>query len=195
MQTQHAREAVGVVKQHQAHVLAMAMKAEDAASISEQSCDKFVRENTDRKQKLQDGDRIQATADLLAKHTKAHTDKDELLLQLQVARPAPHLLSLLHASTRRRSPRLLLLTRGDPCSSPSVALLMRKIASCAQRAAYPLRAAVQQLPMTLCRFTRNCSALMGAGEFSTIKTANLAMIQATRQLMVRFYCVCGVFVT
>jgi hypothetical protein len=25
---------------------------------------------------------------------------------------------------------------------------------------------------------------MGAGEFSTIKTANLAMIQATRQLMV-----------
>ena len=26
---------------------------------------------------------------------------------------------------------------------------------------------------------------MGAGEFSTIKTANLAMIQATRQLMVR----------
>ena len=82
MQTQHAREAVGVVKQHQAHVLAMAMKAEDAASISEQSCDKFVRENTDRKQKLQDGDRIQAAADLLAKHTKAHTDKDELLLPL-----------------------------------------------------------------------------------------------------------------
>ena len=81
------------------------------------------------------------------------------------------------------------MTRGDPCSSPSVALLMRKIASCAQRAAYPL------LPVTLCRFTRNCSALMGAGEFSTIKTANLAMIQATRQLMVRFYCVCGVFVT
>lgn len=40
------------------------------------------------------------------------------------------------------------------------------------------------------RFARNCSALMGAGEFSTIKTANLAMIQATRQLMVR----CNVFV-
>jgi len=109
VQTQHAREAVGVVKQQQAHVLAMAMKAEDAATISEQSYDKFVRENTDRKQKLQDGDRIQAAADLLAKHTKAHTDKDELLLQLQVARPAPHLPSLLHASTRHRSPRLLLL--------------------------------------------------------------------------------------
>jgi ABC-type Mn2+/Zn2+ transport system ATPase subunit len=71
VQTQHAREAVGVVKQQQAHVLAMAMKAEDAVTISEQSYDKFVRENTDR---------IQAAADLLAKHTKAHTDMDELLL-------------------------------------------------------------------------------------------------------------------
>lgn len=44
--------------------------------------------------------------------------------------------------------------------------------------------AMAPLALTARRFTRNCSALMGAGEFSTIKTANLAMIQATRQLMV-----------
>ncbi len=109
MQTHHAREAVGVVKQQQAYVLAMATKAEDAASISEQSYDKFVRENTDRKQKLQDSDRIAAAADLLAKHTKAHTDKDELLLQLQAAHPAPRLSSLRPASLRCRSLKLLLL--------------------------------------------------------------------------------------
>jgi hypothetical protein len=196
VQTQHAREAVGAVKQQQAHVLAMAAKAEDAATISEQSYDKFVRENTDRKQKLQDSDRIAAAADLLAKHTKAHTDKDELLLQLQVARPATRVPSLQPASSRCRSPRLLLLrnsrrcvTRGAPSSSPSAAWSTQKIASCAARAALQLHAT-----LTLCRFTRNCSALMGAGEFSTIKTANLAMIQATRQLMVRLWRVCGVSV-
>ncbi len=87
VQAQYAREAVALVKQQQANVLAMACKAEDSAAISEQSYEKFVRENTDRKQKLQDGDRIAVAADLLAKHTKSHTDKDELLLQLQVCAP------------------------------------------------------------------------------------------------------------
>jgi hypothetical protein len=88
-QTHHAREAVALVKQQQAHVLAMASKAEDSAAISEQSYEKFVRENADRKQKLQDGDRIAAAAELLAKHTKSHTDKDDLLLQLQVLTGLP----------------------------------------------------------------------------------------------------------
>ncbi len=83
-QTHHARDAVALVKQQQAHVLAMANKAEESAAISEQSYEKFVRENADRKQKLQDSDRIAAASELLSKHTKAHTDKDDLLLQLQV---------------------------------------------------------------------------------------------------------------
>lgn len=151
VQTQHAREAVGAVKQQQAHVLAMAAKAEDAATISEQSYDKFVRENTDRKQKLQDSDRIAAAADLLAKHTKAHTDKDELLLQLQVTEAA--------AAEKLKALRD---ARG------SLLIAQRRVVDAENRLI----------------FTRNCSALMGAGEFSTIKTANLAMIQATRQLMV-----------
>ena len=83
-QTHHSRQAVALVKQQQALILAAASKAEDAAAISEQSYEKFVRENTDRKQKLQDTDRIAAATDLLTKHTKAHTEKDELMLQLQV---------------------------------------------------------------------------------------------------------------
>jgi hypothetical protein len=83
-QAQHAREAVAIVKQQLAHVSAMATKAEEGASISEQSFEKFVRENTDRKQKLQDADRVAAATELLSKHARAHTEKDELLLQLQV---------------------------------------------------------------------------------------------------------------
>jgi hypothetical protein len=86
-QTHYAREAIALVKQQQGHVLAMAIKAEDSAAISQQSFEKFVRENADRKQKLQDSDRIAAAAELLSKHTKAHTDKDDLLLQLQVIFP------------------------------------------------------------------------------------------------------------
>ncbi len=95
-QTHHAREAVALVKQQQAHVLGMASRAEDSAAISEQSYEKFVRENADRKQKLQDGDRIAAAAELLAKHTKAHTDKDDLLLQLQVLTGLPEVIVCLH---------------------------------------------------------------------------------------------------
>ncbi len=72
------------MKQQQTLILAAASKAEDAAAISEQSYEKFVRENTDRKQKLQDTERIAAATDLLTKHTKAHGEKDELMLQLQV---------------------------------------------------------------------------------------------------------------
>ena len=89
-ETQHARDAVTRVKQQQAHIIAQASKAEEGAVVSEQSHDKFVRENTERKQKLQDSDRIAAAADLLAKHTKAHTDKDELQLQLQVRSLSNH---------------------------------------------------------------------------------------------------------
>ncbi len=88
METHHGREAVLGVKQQQQHVLAAACRAEDAAAVSEQAYEKFVRENADRKQKLQDTERIAAATDLLQKHIKVHTEKDELLLQLQV-RPLP----------------------------------------------------------------------------------------------------------
>jgi len=78
------------VKQQQAHIIAQANKAEEGAAISEQSYEKFLRENAERRQKLQDTDRIAAAAELLAKHTKAHTDKDELQLQLQVRSLSNH---------------------------------------------------------------------------------------------------------
>ena len=51
-------------------------------------------------------------------------------------------------------------------------------------AACVARACTAWTRVTRVRFARNCTALMGAGEFSTIRTANQAMIQATRQLMV-----------
>jgi len=105
-QTQHARDAVARVKQQQLHIIAQASRAEEGASISEQSYEKFLRENADRKQKLQDTDRIAAAADLLAKHTKAHTDKDELQLQLQVhllrLRPTPSSSRACRSPSQRR---------------------------------------------------------------------------------------------
>jgi hypothetical protein len=113
VETHHGREAVAGVKLQQQHVLAAACRAEDAAAISEQAYDKFVRENADRKQKLQDSERIAAAADLLQKHVKAHTEKDELLLQLQVPPPSyisfnlitllhNHIIVLLHHPRHRR---------------------------------------------------------------------------------------------
>jgi hypothetical protein len=69
----------------------------------------------------------------------------------------------------------------------SLLIAQRRVADAENRLTYAtgVAACVHLNSLATFRYTRNCSALMGAGEFSTIKTANLAMIQATRQLMVR----------